>query len=109
MDELLKEKIITNSEALTILEKRSKEKELNYEQKNALDHLKKYTQIKEEKAKELFEKLMQTGKLTERQIVTIINLMPKDRDDLRVILEKDYKNFTDQDKDQILEAVKAAR
>ncbi|MEM5799410.1 MAG: RNA polymerase Rpb4 family protein [Candidatus Aenigmatarchaeota archaeon] len=106
MDEVLKEKLITNAEALSILEKRAKEKELNYEQKNALEHLKKYTHIKEEKAKEMFQKLSELGKLTERQIITIINLLPKDRDDLRVILEKDYKNFSDQDKDQILDIIK---
>jgi DNA-directed RNA polymerase subunit F len=107
MDEVLKEKLITNAEALSILEKRSKEKELSYEQKNALDHLKKYTPIDEGKAKEMFQKLSELGKLTERQIITIINLMPKDRDDLRVILEKDYKNFSDQDKDTILDIVKS--
>ncbi|MEM5777010.1 MAG: RNA polymerase Rpb4 family protein [Candidatus Aenigmatarchaeota archaeon] len=106
MDEVLKEKLITNAEALSILEKRSKEKELNYEQKNALDHLKKYTPITEEKAKEMFQKLSELGKLTERQIIMIINLLPKDRDDLRVILEKDYKNFSDQDKDLILDIIK---
>jgi DNA-directed RNA polymerase subunit F len=107
MDEVLKERLITNAEALVILEKRAKEKELTYEQKNALDHLKKYTSISEEKAKEMFQKLSELGKLTERQIITIINLMPKDRDDLRVILEKDYKNFSDQDKDAILDIVKS--
>jgi len=107
MDEVLKEKLITNAEALTILMKRSKERELTYEQKNALDHLKKYTPISEEMAKEMFQKLSELGKLTERQIITIINLLPKDRDDLRVILEKDYKNFSDQDKDAILDIIKS--
>ncbi|MBU5688039.1 MAG: RNA polymerase Rpb4 family protein [Candidatus Aenigmarchaeota archaeon] len=106
MDEVLKEKLITNAEALSILEKRAKERELNYEQKNALEHLKKYTTINDEKAKEMFQKLSDLGKLTERQIIMIINLLPKDRDDLRVILEKDYKNFSDQDKDLILDIIK---
>ncbi|MCX8179306.1 MAG: RNA polymerase Rpb4 family protein [Candidatus Aenigmarchaeota archaeon] len=108
MDEVLKETLITNAEAFSLLEKRAKEKELSYEQKNALEHLKKYTPVSEEKAKEMFKKLSDLGKLTERQIITIINLLPKDRDDLRVILEKDYKNFSDEDKDTILEIVKQA-
>ncbi|MFH8080838.1 MAG: RNA polymerase Rpb4 family protein [Candidatus Aenigmatarchaeota archaeon] len=108
MDEVLKEVLITNAEALSLLEKRSKEKELTYEQKSALEHLKKYTFLSETEAKEMFQKLSELGKLTERQIITIINLMPKDRDDLRVILDKDYKNFSDEEKDKIIAIVKKA-
>ncbi len=106
VDEILKERLITNAEASEILKERSKEKELGYEQKNALEHLKKFNTITDKKAKGLLEDLKGVQKLTERQIMSIINLLPKDRDDLRVILEKDYKNITDEEKNQILTTVK---
>lgn len=105
MDEILKEKLINNAEALEILKARSKEKELGYEQKNALEYLKKYTNITEKKAQELTQKLTELGKLTERQIISIVNLLPKDRDDLRVILEKDYKNLSEEEKNLILDNI----
>lgn len=105
MDEIIKEKLINNLEALEILKLRSKEKELGYEQKNALEHLKKHTNITYKKAQELTQKLTELGKLTERQIINIVNLLPKDRDDLRVILEKDYKNLSEEEKNLILEYI----
>jgi DNA-directed RNA polymerase subunit F len=105
MDEVLKEKLITSADALEILKIRSKEIELGYEQKNALDHLKKYCGLNEKKAQELIQKLLELTKLTERQIISIVDILPKDRDDLRVILEKDYKNLTEEEKTLILDNV----
>lgn len=73
--------------------------------KNALEHLKKYCDVSEKKALELVQKLTETGKLTERQVISIVNLLPKDRDDLRVILEKDYKNLSDEEKALVLDNI----
>lgn len=105
MDEILKEKLITNAEALEILKGRSKEIELGYEQKNALDQLKKYCGLTEKKSLELIQKLSEITKLTERHIISIVNILPKDRDDLRVILEKDYKNLSEEEKTLILDHI----
>lgn len=106
MNEILNEKIITNAEAKEILRERAKEKELGYEQKNALEYLKKYDKLTAKKAQELFESLEKIKKLRETQIISIINLLPKDKDDLRLILEKDYNNLTEEEKNLILENVK---
>lgn len=106
MEEIIKERLITNVEAREILEERKKQIELGYEQKNALDYLKKYTELKEKKTKELVEELKKVNKLRERQIISIVNLLPNDRDDLRLILEKDYNNLTDEEKKLILDNVK---
>src|SRR3989338_4147011 len=105
MEEILKERLISNAEALEILKETSKEIELGYEQKNAFEHLKKYTKISEKNAIELIEKLKEISKLTERQVISIVNLLPKDRDEVRVILDKDYKNLTEEEKALILEKV----
>lgn len=103
MEEMVKEEITTNAQAKEILKERKKEIELGYEQKNALDYLKKYDKITEKKVKELMEKLSEIKKLRDRQIIAIINVMPKDNDDLRLILEKDYNLLTDEEKNLILE------
>jgi DNA-directed RNA polymerase subunit F len=40
--DIIEERFVTWSDAKKILEKKAKEKELGYEQKNALDHLSKF-------------------------------------------------------------------
>jgi len=106
MEEIIKEMLITNTEAKRILSERKKEIELGYEQKNSLDYLKKYDRLTEKNAKELMEKLLEIKKLRERQIIAIMNILPKDTDDLRLILEKDYNPLTEDEKNLILENVK---
>jgi DNA-directed RNA polymerase subunit F len=106
MEEIVKEALITNTNAKEILSERKKEIELGYEQKNALDYLKKYDNLTEKKVKELMEKMTEIKKLRERQIILITNLLPQDSDDLRLILEKDYTLLTDEEKNLILETVK---
>jgi len=104
--EVLKERLITNAEALKILEKREKKGELTYEQKKSLEILKKFSKISEDKAKKLAEELRKIEKLRERHIIAIVNLLPEDRDDLRVIMHKDYGLLDEEEKIQILETVK---
>ena len=106
MEEIVKENLITDADAQEILKERKKEIELGYEQKNALDYLRKYCKLTEKKAKELMTELSKITKLRERQIISILNLMPEDNDDLRLILEKDYNLLTDEEKTLILESVK---
>jgi len=106
MEDIIREKLIPNTEAKEILKERKKEIELGYEQKNAFDYLKKYDKLNEKKMKELLKNLSEVKKLRERQIIAIINILPKDKDDLRLILDKDYNLLTEEEKNIILENVK---
>lgn len=105
--EIVKEERISNAEALEILSKAEKEKkELNFLQKKSLEILKKFKKISAEKAKKMFEELSKIEKLRSSHIVSIINLMPEDLDDLRVALHKDYNLLDENEKSKILEIVK---
>ena len=106
MEEIIRESLITNSQAKDTLKARTKEIELGYEQKNALDYLKKYDKLDTKKTQELISKLVEVKKLRERQIISIVNMLPQDNDDLRLILEKDYNLLTDEEKTLIFEAIK---
>ncbi|MEM5882730.1 MAG: RNA polymerase Rpb4 family protein [Candidatus Aenigmatarchaeota archaeon] len=103
---IIAEETITNSEAKEILENRAKEVELKYEQKNALEILRKFVRLDSEKAKKLAEELKKIEKLREKQIVEIINFLPEDKDELRIVLHKEYNSFTPEEIDRILETVK---
>jgi len=105
MEDIIKETLITNTRAKEILKDRKKEVEFGYEQKNSYDYLKKYDNITSKRAKDLAEKLKEVKKLRERQIIVIVNVLPKDKEDLRLILEKDYNLLTEDEKSLILENV----
>ncbi len=106
MEDILKETLVTDADAKEIIKERKKDIELGYEQKNAYDYLKKYNNLTPKKAQELVEKLKEVKKLRERQIIILVNLMPKDKDDLRLLLEKDYNLLTEEEKNLILENLK---
>jgi len=105
MEDTVKETLITNTEAKEILKDRKKEIEFGYEQKNSYDYLKKYDKLTQKKVEQLVEKLKEVKKLRERQIIAIVNVLPTDKDDLRLLLEKDYNLLTDEEKNFILENV----
>jgi len=103
---ILSEKTVPDIEAKEILEKREKEGELKYEQKNALELLKKFVKLNKEKTNSLTEELAKIEKLRDRQIVSIVNFLPEDRDDLRAVLQKEYSILTDEEINLVLETVK---
>ena len=107
MEEILTEKLVTNTEAKEILKERKKEIELGYEQKNSIDYLKKYDKLTKKKGEKIIEELKKIPKLRERQIITISNILPEDLDDLRLIMEKDYTNLNEDEKTLILETIKS--
>jgi len=106
---LIKEELVTNAEAKALLEKAVKLDDMKFEQKNAYENLKRFAKLPAEKAKALMEELNTSKKLRERQIVSIINIMPEDEDDLRAVMGKDYTNFTPDEINLILESVRTAR
>lgn len=103
---ILTEETITDTEAREILEKKEKEGELNYEQKNSLEILRKFAKSDPEKIKTLVNELKTIEKLRDKQIVAIANFLPQDKDDLRAVLQKEYANFTEEEIEKIIEAVK---
>ncbi|HKZ45722.1 MAG TPA: RNA polymerase Rpb4 family protein [archaeon] len=100
------EEIVTDSEAREVLEKREKEGELKYEQKNSLEVLRKFSKADPEKIKSLVNELKTIEKLRDKQIVSIANFLPQDKDDLRAVLHKEYVNFAEEEIEKIIEVVK---
>jgi DNA-directed RNA polymerase subunit F len=102
----MSEKTVPDIEAKEILENREKEGELKYEQKNALELLKKSVKLDKEKTNSLIVELAKIEKLRDRQMVSIVNFLPEDRDDLRAVLQKEYTVLTDEEINLVLETVK---
>ena len=100
------EDVITDAEAKEQLKHREKEAELKFEQKNSLELLNKFEEFEEEKIKKLVTELKAVPRLRDKQIVAIANFLPEDREELRVVLHKEYTNFTPEEIDLILDVVK---
>ena len=102
--ELKEHKFVSWAEARKILEEKEKNKELVYEQKNALEHLKKFSKLTPKKAEELYEELSKIKKLGEKNIISIIDHLPADIDDLKVLLSGKV-DLTQDEKKKIIDIV----
>lgn len=100
------EKFVSWAEARKTLEKKAKEKELGYEQKNALEHLRKFSKLSEKAMSEMVGELKRIEKLRERHIVSIVNMLPQDSDELRLLFANEIVTLSDEDKKKILSIVK---
>jgi DNA-directed RNA polymerase subunit F len=100
------EKFVSWFEAKKILEKKSKEKELGYEQKNALEFLRKFSKLPAKKIDAMITELSKIERLKEKHIINIIDLLPKDLDDLRILFANEIITLSDDEKKKILSIVK---
>jgi DNA-directed RNA polymerase subunit F len=82
-------KPLTISEVKEILEKESGKRELNFEQKAALQHAVAFGRLTPEKARKLVSDLQKIENITEPLAVKITDMLPEHIDDLRVILAKE--------------------
>ncbi len=103
--EIKSEITIPTAEVKKSLAEKGKDKELGYEQKITLDYLNKFSKISQTKLNKLETDLKTIEKLTDRHISAIINLLPKDLDDLRAIFSNERVDLTPGDKEKILEIV----
>lgn len=104
--EVLEEKYVSWHDAKKIMEKKAKDAELGYEQKNALEHLKKFSKLNDKDANAMREELEKAGNLKDRHIIAVMNMMPKDMDELRVLFANEVVSISEDQKKQILAAVK---
>jgi len=107
--EVKSERVANWVEVKKILSRMEKEKELGYEQKNALEHLRKFCKISESKAEKIINELRKIEKLKDKHIANIVNFLPENLDELRIIFANERVVLTDDDKKQILKIVKENR
>ena len=104
-----KEKPVSLSEVLDILEKVKKEGELEYWQRLTYDYAQKFSKLKIGKAKEFTEELLKIEKIKENQAIAIVDLMPETKEDVEIIFAKERTKLEDEDINKILEIVKKYR
>ena len=86
-----------------VLEEFSEENELNYEQNITLNHLARFKRYSVEDSEEIIEKLKDEFKLREKVAVHIVDLVPQDLADLRLIFAKEPSKIDNEEMKKILE------
>ena len=103
---VIEAKPVSMVEAKEILSSREKRKELSYEQKLALEHLNKFTKIKPEEAKKLSDELSSVLRMSQETQVQILNFLPKNPDELRMIFSREKFSLKEDEITKVLEIVK---
>jgi len=101
--EVIESEPITGSEVKQILEEFAEENELNYEQNLTLNHLARFKRYSAEDAKEIFEKLQDEFGLRAKVAAHIVDLVPVDLADMRLIFAKEPSKTDKEDMEKILE------
>ena len=104
--EIKEERFISWHDAKKILEKKAKEKELGYEQKTALEHLRKFCKLTQKAKDEMMAELDKIERLKEKHKMAIIDMLPKDDDELRMLFTNEIMTISDDDKKKIISIVK---
>jgi len=102
--EIIDSEAIPSSKVKEILEDFSQDNELNYEQNLTLNHLSRFKRYSVEDSEEIMEKLQELlPNLRTRAIVHIVDLVPEDLADLRLIFAKEPYQPTKEEMEEILE------
>jgi DNA-directed RNA polymerase subunit F len=101
--EIKETKIASVDDVISILE--HDKSELTYEQQLAFQHAQKFA-VTDARAKKIRKALEEFGNLSERSIIKIIEIMPKNNMTLRQILASERKSFPDEEVNKILALTK---
>jgi DNA-directed RNA polymerase subunit F len=99
------ERPVTLSEVKHLLDDASKMRELNPNQKLALDHAHKVARLEPDKAKALKNELSGLGFISEPLCVKIADLLPTHSEDVRVLFSKERMVLEKKNIEQILSTV----
>ena len=98
------EAYVTRAEAKKILS--SKEKELGYEQKNALEFLHKFAKLSAKDIEEFRNALEAISKLNDKQKTLIMDFLPKNEDELNILFANEIITLSADEKKKIIEITK---
>ena len=101
---IIETEAISSARVKETLEDFSQDNQLNYEQNLTLNHLARFKKFSAEDTEEIMEKLQEEHpNLRTRAIVHIVDLVPKDLADLRLIFAKEPYQPDKEEMEQILE------
>ena len=101
--EIIESEPIPSSEVKEIIEDFAENNELNYEQNLTVNHLARFKRYTADDAKEIYQKLQDEFGLRAKVAAHIVDLVPQDLADMRLIFAKEPSKTTKEDMEAILE------
>ena len=101
--EIIESEPITGAKVKSILEEYAEDNELNYEQNLTLNHISRFKRYKLEDAEEIFQKLQDDFGLRDKVAAHIVDLVPQDLADMRLIFAKEAASIEKEEMESILE------
>jgi len=100
---IIKSEPIPGVKVKEVLDEFSENNELNYEQNLTLNHLARFKRYSVEDTEEIIEKLQSEFNLRPKVAVHIVDLVPQDLADLRLIFAKEPMQIDKEEMEKILE------
>ncbi len=82
------------------------EREMRYELARAIEHVNRFADLDPEEAREFSEELLELEKVDEKTANKIVDLKPRDRDELRAVFAQERYSLSGDELDDILNIVK---
>ena len=101
--DVIKSEPIPSSKVKEIIEDFAENNELNYEQNLTLNHLARFRRYSAEDAEEIYARLQDEFSLRDKVAAHIVDLVPLDLADMRLIFAKEPTKTTKEDMEKILE------
>ncbi|MGC8585383.1 MAG: RNA polymerase Rpb4 family protein [Thermoplasmata archaeon] len=102
----MERKYLTIPETKEILEKISKERDINDFQKDVLTYVRNMSKISPKEAEEMVKKLMKLDFVSEKMAVKIVDIMPVNSEQVRSIFYKEKKDLSEEQISSILAILK---
>jgi len=108
--ETVSEQYLTVAEAKEILERLETERvtedrEMRYELSRAIEHVNRFAELDPEQARAFVEELLELEKVDEKTAHKIVDLKPRDRDELRAVYAQERFTLSGEELDEILAVV----
>ncbi|MFP4115663.1 MAG: hypothetical protein ACLFTQ_00445 [Candidatus Aenigmatarchaeota archaeon] len=100
--EIIDEKPVPAAEARNTMSKK-KDESLVYEQKISKDFLSKNVDINVTDARKAMKELQEVGRIKAGQAAILINIMPEEKSDIRLIFSKERTSLSEEEMEEVLE------
>jgi DNA-directed RNA polymerase subunit F len=101
--EIIESEPIPSAKVKQIIEEFGEENELNYEQNLTLNHLARFKKYSVEDSEEIYQRLQDEFGLRPKVAAHIVDLVPQDLADMRLIFAKEPSKTTKEEMEAILE------
>lgn len=102
---VIDEESVPAAEARNSLSKKKDDENLSYEQKICIDFLGKNVKMNVTDTRDAMKELQEVGRIKPRQAAMLVNILPENRDEVRLVFSKETMNLSQEEMDEIIDII----